>query len=172
MDINEYINTQMTGKIVRRGNSAVIPLIITFVGIAALVPAYTVFTTDTVQSTLLSIGFIFVAVGLIWAVLCFANILWHYHYLPTSSPMQSKTLYLQTEDFHYCNEMLESGNTQALKTLFRVPSSNNVLCIIYSRDHSIALLQAGRMETSRLEPTSPVVTLTGDDAKNIVPLLR
>lgn len=172
MELINYISTQMNGKIERRGNSLLIPAITTATGIVVLCLAFTAHLSDIIQTTLLTIGFILVPAGLIWVVLCLSKTLWHYYYLPTSSPMQSKTLYLSAEEFHNCNEMLENGNIKELKTLSLIPSSNVALCIIYSRDHSIALLQAGRMDTSRLEPTSPVVTLTGADVGNIVPLLR
>ena len=162
----------MTGKIERRGNSPLIPIITAVVGIVILILAYTRHLSETLQTTLLTIGFIATATGLVWAVLCLSKTLWHYYYLPSSSPMRDKTLYLSTEDFRFCTEMLEKGTINTLKTLCPIPSSNSVLHIVYSRDHSIALLQTGRMETSRLEPSSPVVTLTGIEVETLASLLR
>ena len=172
MELNEYITTQMTGKIERRGNSPLIPIITAVAGIAILILAFTSHPSETIQTTLLTIGFIATATGLIWSILCLSKTLWHYYYLPSSSPMRDKTLYLSPEDFRFCTEMLEKGTTDTLKTLCPVPSSNSVLRIVYSRDHSIALLQTGRMETSNLEPSSPIVTLTGIEVETLASLLR
>ena len=172
MDLNEYITTQMSGKIERRGNSPLVPAITALAGISILILAYTSNTNEVIQTTLLTLGFIFTATGLIWSILCISKTLWHFHYLPTNSPMRDKTLYLSAEDFRYCSEMLESGNTDTLKTLCPVPTSNSVLRIIYSRDKNFALLQTGRMDTSQMEPSSPVVTLTGANVANIASLLR
>ena len=172
MDLNEYITTQMSGKIERRGNSPLTPAITFAVGIISLFLAYTSHPSEDIQITLLTLGFILTATGLVWAILCITQTLWHYHYMPTNSPMRDKTLYLSTEDFHYCSEMLESGNTDTLKSISPLPSSNSVLRIVYSRDHSIALLQTCRMETSQMEPSSPVVTLRGDNVATIASLLQ
>ncbi|MBQ6068384.1 MAG: hypothetical protein IJK84_02680 [Bacteroidales bacterium] len=172
MNLNEYITTQINGKIERRGNSPLTPIIITILGAALLIAAYTLHTSDTLQTTLLTLGFIFAAVGVVWTVLCVTKTLWHYYYLPTSSPMHDKTLYLSTEDFNYCTEALEKGDIKLLKTLSPVVSSNTVLRIIYSHDRSIALLQTGRMDTSRIEASSPVVTLMGEDLAVISSLIH
>ncbi|MBQ9864665.1 MAG: hypothetical protein IJM33_04930 [Bacteroidales bacterium] len=172
MELNEYITTQMNGKIERRGNSPLAPIIITILGAALLLAAYTLHTSDTLQTTLLTLGFISAAVGVVWAVLCVTKTLWHYYYLPTASPMHDKTLYLSTEDFQFCTEALEKGDIKLLKTLSPVVSSNAVLRIVYSCDHSIALLQTGRMDTSRLETSSPVVTLMGEDLSAILSLIH
>lgn len=172
MDINEYITTQLSGKIERRGNSPLVPALIAITGITILIMAYSSNPSEVIQTTLLTLGFILAATGLIWSILCLSKTLWHYLYLPTNSPMRNKTLYLSTEDFHYCSEMLESDNISTLKTLCPVPTSNSVLRIVYSRDRSIALLQTCRMETSQMEPSSPVVTITGDNVATIASLLR
>ncbi len=172
MDINEYINTNLNDKIQRRGNSPLIPVILAVAGIATLVAAYTAGMADTVQTTLLTIGFILATVGVVWAVLCFANVLWHYQYLPSSSPMRDTNIYLSSDDFRAVTDMLEKGHTDLPSTLSPVISSNTVLHIVYSRDMSIALLQTGRLETSRLEPASPVVVLTGADTNNISALIH
>lgn len=172
MDIYEYISTQMSGKIERRSNSILVPVIVCAVGVICLVLAYTAHPSDALQITLLTLGFILSFTGLVWAILCATHTLWHYHYLPTNSPMRDRTLYLSAEDFRYCSEVLNSGKTDALKTLCPIPSSNSVLHIVYSRDMKFALLQSGHRDTSQMEPTSPVVTLTGNEVASISSLLR
>lgn len=172
MNINEYINTHLNDKIQRRGNAPLVPIAIALVGIAANVLALTANVSDIIQTTLLTVGFILAATGLIWTVLCFSKVLWHYEYLPTSSTMHDKNIYLSPDDYHLCTDMLENGYTDLLNTLIPVISSNTVLHIVYSSDRSIALLQTGRLETSRIETSSPVVVLTGDSAKKINTLLH
>ncbi|MDY6372688.1 MAG: hypothetical protein SPL12_10410 [Bacteroidales bacterium] len=44
-----------------------------------------------------------------------------------------------------------------------IGTSNAQLQILYSRDHSLALLQAGRLETGHFEPDTPVVQLSGSE---------
>ena len=162
----------MSGEIERRGNSPLTPAITSAVGIISLILAYTTHPSEDIEITLLSLGFILIVTGLLWAILCITQTLWHYHYLPTDSPMRNKTIYLSSEDSRYCSEMLGNGKTDTLKTLSSLPSSNSALRIVYSRDHSIALLQACRMETSQMEPSSPVVTLRGDNVVTIASLLQ
>lgn len=172
MDINEYISTQMNGKIERRGNSPLAPAIITVAGAAILLLTLTAHTFDSLQATLLSIGFLVCATGLLWVILCLSKTLWHYYYLTSSSPMRKKTIYLSAEEYHRCTEMLTDGHPEDIASIRPVPSSNNVLHLVYSRDLGLVLLQTGRMDTSRLEPNSQVVALTGSDATTIAPLLR
>ena len=162
----------MAGKIERRSNSILVPVIVCAVGIISLILAYTAHPSDAFQIALLTLGFILSFTGLVWAILCVTHTLWHYHYLPTNSPMRDKTLYLSAEDFRYCSEVLNSNNTDSSKTLRPIPSSNSVLRIVYSRDMNFALLQSGHMDTSQIEPTSPVVTLSGSEVAGISSLLR
>ena len=165
MNIDEYIQTRLADKVVRRANSPLVPLLITAVGVVLLVAAFAGSLSDSLQTALLTVGFLTAAVGVVWAALCLGRSLWHYHYLPTKSSMRRRRIYLSEDDYRRAVELLRSGSVGGLASLTPVTTSNGVLMAVVSRDGALSLLQAGRLESSGFEPATDVFEASGGDVR-------
>lgn len=164
-NINEYIATQMSGEMERKGKSPMLWIILTLIGVAAIVACFARGLSDSMQTLLLTVGVIALGVGVVFSVLCFTKTLWHYKYLPTGSPVSIKTVYLNTDDYRRCREALAENRHDILNTLTPQISTNSGVTVVRSRDAALVLLQAGRYDTGVFEPESPVVRLQADEAK-------
>lgn len=167
--IDEHIASEMQDSVSRRGNSPLSPIVFFAAGVVALCVAYSAHLDDSLQTALLSIGFIIAVFGLIWAILCFSKILWHYYYIPSKCKMKRQVIYLSADDFRRCSDALNANDISALAALHPVVSSNGELQTLVAADKSFALLQLGRQESSSFEPASPVVALKGYDV-SLIPL--
>ena len=170
--IDEYIAAEMSGKIARKAKSPLLGLLILAVGIALLVMLRMLPMGDSLMATCLTIGIIGTALGLIITAMCLTKALWHYVYTPTHSRMKQRKCYLSITDYQHCLDAIGNNNIGALGTLLPVTSSNSALSILYSRDHAVALLQAGRYDSGHFESETPVVRLVGTEVAAIEVLCK
>lgn len=165
--IDEYVATEMGDKITRKAKSPFLGLLILAVGAALLVLLRMEVMPDALMATCLTLGIIGLGVGLVLTAMCLTKAMWHYVYLPTRSAMRRRKCYLSLTDYQHCLEAISENRTSALATLQAVTSTNSALDLLYSRDHAVALLQAGRYDTGHFEPETPVVRLVGTEVASI-----
>ena len=170
--IEEYVATEMGDKIERKAKSPLLGLLILAVGIALLVLMRATPLSDALMSTCLTLGIIAVAVGIVLTAMCLTKALWHYVYIPTRSPMRECKCHLSSTDYQITLEALRDKRVGLLASLPAVVSSNSALSLLYSRDHTIVLLQAMRDNSGHFEPETPVVVVTGPDAANLQALCK
>ena len=170
--IEQYIDTEMSGKITRKRNSPLPGLLVLAVGIAMWVLLCTADLGDSLSATCLTVGLIATALGLILTAMNLSGALTHFVYLPTRSRMRRRKCYLSIGDYQHCLDAIGSGNIGALATLLPVPGSNGALDLLYSRDHAVALLQAIRDNSGHFEPETPVIRLTGSEVTHIQSLCK
>ena len=170
--IDEYVSTEMSDRIVRKAKSPLVGLLVMAVGIGLLVLLRTQRMSDTLSASCLTMGIIALAVGIVLTAMCLTKALWHYVYVPTKSSMRQHKCYLSIDDYKLGLEAIQSKNYAVLGALQSVTSSNSALNILYSRDFTVALLQAGRYDSNNLVPETPVVLLLGDEASQIKALCK
>ena len=142
--IDEYIATEMGGKIVRKRKSPIPYITILAVGILLLVLLHNIHAADSLQAFILTAGIICLAVGLVLTAVNISGAMWCYKYVSTGSSMKDKKVYLDINDYLKASEALRNGNTSSLAGLRAIVSSNNALRVLCSKDGSIALVQGGR----------------------------
>ncbi len=170
--IDEYVAMQMGDKITIKANSLLPSLMVFAVGIGSLILIRTEGLPDVLMATLLTVGLIGTAVGMILTAMCLTKALYHYVYQPTDCRMRRCKCYLSNDDYRRCVEAFGVGDTNFLTTLQFVASSNNVLDILYSRDQTIALLQVGRYDYGPFRPETPVILLTGKEVSMLHTLCK
>ena len=74
--IDEYIATQMDGKLVRKGKNPLLWIVLALVGIALIVVCFSVRLDDSLQTLLLTLGAIATLVGIVLSALCLSKTLW------------------------------------------------------------------------------------------------
>lgn len=161
--IDEYITAVMGEDVTRKAKSPLLGLFIMAVGIGLLVLLRTQTMGDALMTSCLAIGMLLLGVGIVIAAMCFTKAIWHYVYKPTHCRMKWRKCYLGADDFRRCVEAINSGESKNLATLVPDTNSNSALRILYSRDHAVALLQAGRDDSGHFEPETPVLQLSGKD---------
>ena len=161
--IDQYVASAMGDQITRRAKSPLMGFTILAAGLALLALMHNVPMADSLQAFCLTVGVLALGVGVVLAAMCLTKALWHYHCRPSNCRMHLKKLYLDTGDYRRCLDALDAGSTADLAALRPIGTSNAQLQILYSRDHSLALLQAGRLETGHFEPDTPVVQLSGPE---------
>ena len=170
--IEQYIETEMTGKIIRKRNSPLPYLLVLAVGIGFLLLMGTAHLGDSLSATCLTIGLIATALGLILTAMNFSGAMTHYVYLPTNSRMKEKKVYVSGDDYKDIADAIASGNLRPLATIRPVVSSNSAVRILASRDGACLLVQAVRDQNGHFEPETDVRPLSGTDAEAIQPLLK
>lgn len=169
--IDEYIATEMGDKIVRKAQSPLLGIVTLAIGIGLLVFFRTQKMSDSLMALCLTAGLIALGVGLVLTALCLTKAVWHYVYKPTRCRMKKRRCYLSVSDYQHCLDAISENNLSAIGIVTPVTSSNSALDILYSRDHSIALLQAIRDNSGHFEPESTVIQFTGTEVTHIQSLL-
>lgn len=159
--INEYVATQMSDKIARKAMSPLLGILILAIGITMLVMLRTLPMDDVLMSTCLTLGIIALCVGIVLTALCLTKTLWHYVYFPTHSRMKQCKYYLSNTDYQITLEAIRDKKLNLLASLPPIVSSNSALDILYSRDLSIALVQAGRYDSGHFEPETAPMQVSG-----------
>ena len=170
--INEYIATEMGGKIEKKKDFPLVGLTLLIGGAIALVLMAGIHDADSLQTLLLTVGIISIAVGLVLTAMALSGSMWHYRYIATGSRMQDGKVYLSIDDYQTAVEALVSKDHGSLSHLKAVVSSNCALRVLRSKDGSIALVQAGRYDTGHFEEETPVVCLVGTEVAAIEALCR
>ena len=170
--IEQYIETEMNGKIARKKNSPLPALIVLAVGIVLLVLLRNVPMGDSLMATSLTFGIILTAVGLVLTAMNFSGAMSHFVYLPTRSKMREKKVYVGSDDYKDIADALVSGNLRMLATVRPVASSNSALRILASQDGACVLVQAVCEHSGHFEADSEVRLLTDGDAACLAPLLK
>ena len=170
--IEQYIDTEMTGKIARKRNSPLLSLLILAIGLGLLVLLCTEKMGDTLTATCLTFCIICTALGIILTGMNLSGAMTHFVYLPTRSRMKDKKVYVSGDDYKDISEAVTSGNLQPLSTIRSVVSSNSALRILASSDGECALVQTIRDQSGHFEPETEVRVLTGPAAAAIQHLVK
>lgn len=170
--IEEHIAAEMGGKIERKRNSILVPLLVLIIGIGLLVLLTQSHLSDALSSTCLTVGLIATAIGLILTAMNLSGALCHYRYVSTGSRMKDHKIYLDADDYRKAMDALSDGKAATLSNLHPVTSSNNILRILVCKDHSIALLQPLRDDNGHFSPDAPVKCLVGTEVAHIKSLCK
>lgn len=170
--IEEYIAAEMDGKIVRKHNSPVGPLVVLAVGVGMLILLTQARLGDALSSACLTVGLIASALGLILTAMNLSGAICHYTYVGTGSRMKDRKVYLLADDYRKAVEALTEGRLATLGDLHPVNSSNCALRILGSQDGSIVLVQPMRDESGHFVPDAPVRSFVGTDVAHIHSLCR
>ena len=172
LNMEQYIDTELSGKITRKRNSPLPCLLVLAVGIGLLLLLHTSRMGDSLGTACLTVGIICTALGLILTVMNLSGAMTHFVYLPSHSRMREKKLYVSSDDYKDIADAVTDGNLQPLATLRSVVSSNSAVRILASRDSECVLLQAGRYDTGHFEAETDVRLLTGTSAAALQHLLE
>ena len=170
--IDEYIAAVMGDEITRKAKSPLLGLLILAVGIGMLVLLRTQTMGDALMTACLTVGILALAVGIVMTAMCLTKAVWHYVYKPTRSRMRWRKCYLVGDDYRRCVDAINVADAKTLATLKPDTNSNSSLRILYSRDHAVALLQAGRDDSGHFEPETPVLRLSGSEVTWIETLCK
>lgn len=170
--IEQYIETEMSGKISRKRNSPLPSMLVLAVGIGLLVLLRVAKMGDSLGTASLTLGIIFTALGLIHTAMSLSGAMSHFVYLPTHSRMKEKKVYVSAGDYQDLADAIASGNLQPFATIRPVVSSNSALRILASHDGECALVQAIRDQSGHFEPETDVRLLTGPSAAAIQHLMK
>ena len=170
--IEQYINTEMSGKIASKKNSPLPSLLVLAIGIGLMVLLRIMKMGDSLGTACLTIGIICSAVGLILTAMNLTGAMTHFVYLPTRSRMHEKKVYVSGDEYKDIVDAINNGNLQSLATIRPVVSSNSAVHILASRDGECSLVQAGRYDTGHFESETDVLQLSGPGAAAIQHLLR
>ncbi len=154
--IEQYIETEMSGKIARKRNSPLPAVLVLVVGVGMLVLMSAARMGDILSATCLTVGLIGTVIGLILTAMNLTGAMTHFVYLPTRSCMREKKVYLGGDDYRDIVEAINNGDFQKLADLSPVVSSNSAVRLLASRDGECVLVQAVRDQNGHFEPETEV----------------
>lgn len=170
--IEQYIETEMAGKIARKNDSSLPYILVLATGVGLMVLLRTAQMGDSLMATCLTAGLLATAAGLVLTAMSLTGAISHYVYIPTRSRMKEKKVYVSGDDYASAKRALYSGLFKVLDTIEPVVSSNQALRLFGSRDGACLIIQAGRCDTSQFEPEGEPVTLMGADASTVLSLIK
>lgn len=170
--IEQYIETEMDGKIGRKRNSPLSALLVLAVGIGMWILLCTTRLSDSMSTACLTVGMITTALGLVLTAMHLSGAMTHFVYLPTHSRMREKRVYVSGADYKDLVEAIDSGNYESLATMRPVVSSNSAIRLLVSCDGECALVQAVRDEGGRFELDTEVGLTTGPSAAGLLHLIK
>ena len=170
--IDEYIATEMAGKIESRRKSPVMPLVVLALGVALLVLMRAGSLADSMQMLVLTLGVLTLAVGIVLTAMSFSGAMRFYRYEPTRSRMTNRKVYVGSGDYGKAVDAIQKDDKDGLDNLRPDTNSNGAIHLVRSRDGAIALLQAGRFDSGHFEPDTPVMCLTANDVTHISSLCK
>jgi hypothetical protein len=170
--IEQYIETEISGKISRKRNSPLPALMVLAVGICLLVLLRTTTLGDSLGTACLTVGIICIALGFVLTAMNLSGAMTHFVYLPTRSRMKEKKVYVSGDDYKDIADAIMSGNLQPLATIRPVVSSNSAVRILASCDGECVLIQAIRDQSGHFEPETEVRVLTSTAAAAIQHLMK
>lgn len=172
LDIEQYIEAQMSGTIIRKRDTLLPGLLVLAVGIGCLMLLRSEVMADVLMATCLTVGLIATVVGLILMAMNLSGALTHYVYKPTGSRMRNKMVYVNHDDYNDVVSAIVQHDMQSLASFRSVVGSNCALRLIVSRDGVCTLVQAGRCDSGRFEPETDVTCLTEKDSEVIKMLYK
>lgn len=170
--IEQYIESEMSGKITRKKNSPVPSILVLAIGVGLLFLIRSVSLSDSLMVASLTIGIICTAVGLILTAMSLTGAMSHFVYLPTHSRMKEKKVYVSGDDYKDIVDAIVNCNLQSLATIRPVVSSNSAVRILASCDGECALIQAIRDQSGHFEPETDVRMLLANATSAVAHLLK
>ena len=170
--IDEYIATEMCGKIVRKKEFPIAGVALLAVGALLSVLMVGTHNGSNLQTLLLTAATISIAIGLLLTAMGLSGAQWHYSYVATGSRLKERKVYLSATDYSKAVEALAAGSYTALGRLTPLVSSNGLVRVLRSNDGSIALLQACRNDVGHMEYETPPVVLDSTDVAALETLCR
>ncbi len=161
--IEEYIQTTMNNKIACRTNNPTVYFATLAAGVTLLVSLKFVHTGDSLQMVMLTGGLVLLAIGLVLTAMWLSGALWHYIWLPTRSRMKEMRIYMPQDKYATLVEGLKRGDKHILEDTTPAGDGNSVVRILYSRDRTIAIVQACHEEGNHLEPDTTPLCFNGDE---------
>lgn len=168
--IEQYIETEMSGKIAIKRNSPLPALLVLAVGIGTMALLRIVKMGDSLSATCLTVGFICTAIGFLLTAINLSGASTHFEYLPTNSRMCDKKVYVNGDDYMRVVESVGKADIHPLLSISPVVSSNYALRVLVSRDGKCALVQPVRDQSGRFEPETEVCVVTGQNAAGLIRL--
>ena len=165
--IEQYIATEMGGKIDKKRNSPVPALLVLAIGIGLLVVMKMASLGDALSATLLTVGLIATVVGIILTAMNLSGAMSHYQSVDTGRRFKDIKVYLCADDYRKALDALGGADKGVLERLKPVVSSNSALRIMRCVDGSMALVQPLCDTAGHLEPDGPTCCIVGAEVKYI-----
>jgi len=170
--IEQYIETELSGKIARKRNTPLLALLVLAVGVGLLVLLGRVKMSDTLSATCLTVGLIATVVGLVLTAMNLSGAMTHFVYLPTHSRMCEKKVYLNIDDYRDIVEAINNDEPRKLACMHPVVSSNTAVRLLACRDGECVLVQAVRDQNGHIETETGVRVITGPMAAELLHMTK
>ena len=178
--IEQYIETELSGKIARKRNTPLLALLVLAVGVGLLVLLGRVKMSDTLSATCLTVGLIATVVGLVLTAMNLSGAMTHFVYLPTHSRMCEKKVYPNIDDYRDIVEAINKRSARGhsftilrkLACMHPVVSSNTAVRLLASRDGECVLVQAVRDQNGHIETETGVRVITGPMAAELLHMTK
>jgi hypothetical protein len=170
--IEQYIETELSGKIARKRNTPLLALLVLAVGVGLLVLLGRVKMSDTLSATCLTVGLIATVVGLVLTAMNLSGAMTHFVYLPTHSRMCEKKVYLYIDDYRDYVEAINNDELRKLACMHPVVSYNPEVRLLASSDGECVLVQAVRDQNGHIETETGVRVITGPMAAELLHMTK
>lgn len=176
--IDEYIATEMNGKIATKKKISLGGIVALVCGFALLAlehyyySSHTFALSDTVVTLILTVGIVSLCAGLVFTLMSISGAISYNFYIPTSSRMKRQKCYLTAESYRKAIDALRNGGKEAMGQLQATVTSNHVLHMLRSKDEAFALVQVESFDLGHGELDTPVICLEGSEVAQLKSLLQ
>ena len=159
--------------IVSKKKSPITGIGLTVIGVTLVVLGSTeIIKGDILEMTVMSLGAIVALYGLFRLVMVCQKDAVDYIYTPTGRKLKKHKIYINATDRLKMDKCIENNDYSKMKHIGKENSSNNMLHIFAAEDGEIAILQLLEYIPHFFEPTSDVVVVRGNEARNILEFIN
>lgn len=170
--LENKIQNMKDEKIIQTKKSSVQSIIITLVGMALLVLGIIAVSNEILAILLIVTGVALTILGIVMIAVNTGKNAFDYVYEPTGKKMKKHKIYLNEQDAHTFISCINTNDFKKINQLKKSMDTGHMLECMGTNDGEIFIFQLSEYVPHSYVPSSPVITIHGDDARVMLELVK
>jgi membrane-bound ClpP family serine protease len=159
-------------KIIQTKKSPVQSIIITLVGVALLILGIIVVNNETLAILLVVAGVAIIICGIVMIALAMGKNSFDYIYEPTGKKLKKYKIYLNEQDSRTFISCINANDFKKINKFKKSMDTGHMLECMGTNDGEIFVFQLSEYVPHSYVPSSPVITIHGDEARAMLELVK
>ena len=170
--LENKIQNMKDEKIIQTKKSPLQAIVITLIGIALLILGIVAVNNETVALLLVVAGIALIISGIVMIAFAMGKNSFDYTYEPTGKKLKTHKIYLNDQDARTFTAYIHANDFKKVNQLKKSMDTGHMLECMGTADGEIFVFQLSQYVPHSYVPSSPVITLRGDDAKAMLELMK
>ncbi len=170
--IEDKIQQIENEKIIKVKSNPLNAIILLIAGIIAIILGVIIIHNETLKLSVVLLGVVIAIVGLIYLLTKTGKNSFDYVYEPTGKKLKKYKVYLDVNDAKKIFSCINNNNFAGLKNIKKTMDSGHLMDVRGTDDGSVFLFQVLEYIPHDFVPSSPVIVLHGEDAKQMLDFVK